>query len=146
MYSRRGKMTIAIDRFDHIVINVKDVEASAAWYAEVLGMRREDLASRSGMRVAMHFGRQKINLRPVDADIGAWFTGARPVAGSDDLCFITRHIPEEVVAHLGSLGVAIEAGPVERAGALGPMTSVYCRDLDGNLIEIATYPPSQDSP
>ena len=135
-------MTIAIDRFDHIVLNVRDVEASAAWYAEVLGMHREDFASRSGSRTAMRFGRQKINLRPVDADVVAWFTGVHPVAGSDDLCFITEHTPQHVVAHLQALAVHIEAGPVERAGALGPMTSVYCRDPDGNLIEIAWYPPA----
>lgn len=139
-------MTLAIDRFDHIVLNVRDVEASAAWYAEVLGMQREDFASRTGTRVAMRFGRQKINLRPVDTDAVAWFTGAHPVAGSDDLCFITHHTPEQVVAHLQACRVRIEAGPVERAGALGPMTSVYCRDPDGNLIEIAWYPPDTKPP
>jgi catechol 2,3-dioxygenase-like lactoylglutathione lyase family enzyme len=68
-------MTIAIDRFDHIVLNVKDVEVSAAWYAEVLGMQREDFASRTGTRVAMRFGRHKLNFRPVDTDAVAWFTG-----------------------------------------------------------------------
>jgi catechol 2,3-dioxygenase-like lactoylglutathione lyase family enzyme len=104
-------------------------------------MQREDFASRTGTRVAMRFGRQKINLRPVDTDAVAWFTGVHPVAGSDDLCFITRHTPEQVVAHLQARRVHIEAGPIERAGALGPMTSVYCRDPDGNLIEIAWYPP-----
>ncbi len=133
-------MTIAIDRFDHIVLNVRDVEASAAWYAEVLGMQREDFASRTGTRVAMRCGRQKINLRPVDTDTVAWFTGAHPTAGSDDLCFITQHTPAQVGAHLQAHRVHIVAGPVERAGALGPMTSVYCRDPDGNLIEIAWYP------
>ena len=132
-------MSIAIDRFDHIVLNVKDVEASAAWYAEVLGMQREDFASRTGTRVAMRFGRQKINLRPLDADAVAWFTGTHPAAGSDDVCFVTQHTPEQVLAHLHVCQVRLEAGPVERMGALGPMTSVYCRDPDGNLIEIATY-------
>lgn len=133
-------MTISIDRFDHIVLNVRDVEASAAWYAKVLGMQREDFASRTGTRVAMRFGRQKINLRPIDADTAAWFTGEHPAAGSDDLCFISSQTPDQVVAHLEACRVSIEAGPVERSGALGPMTSVYCRDPDGNLIEIAWYP------
>jgi catechol 2,3-dioxygenase-like lactoylglutathione lyase family enzyme len=136
-------MTIAIDRIDHIVLNVRDVEVSAAWYRDALGMRREDFASRTGTRVAMKFGRQKLNLRPVDADRVAWFTGAHPVAGSDDLCFITEQAPADVVAHLQALHVAIEAGPAERAGALGSMTSVYCRDPDGNLIEIASYPTTR---
>ena len=41
--------------------------------------------------------------------------------------------------HLESCKVAIVAGPVAREGALGMMESVYCRDPDGNLIEIASY-------
>jgi catechol 2,3-dioxygenase-like lactoylglutathione lyase family enzyme len=43
------------------------------------------------------------------------------------------------LAHLQRCGVAVELGPVAKDGALGPITSVYCRDPDGSLIEIATY-------
>jgi catechol 2,3-dioxygenase-like lactoylglutathione lyase family enzyme len=64
---------------------------------------------------------------------------ARPTPGSADLCFITAEQPAGVAAHLRSRGIDIELGPVERNGALGPMTSVYCRDPDGNLLEISTY-------
>jgi catechol 2,3-dioxygenase-like lactoylglutathione lyase family enzyme len=133
-------MSFSIDSIDHLVLNVADVEASAAWYVRALGMRRVDFESRSGMRVAVHFGTQKINLRPRDADIVEWFTGDAPVAGSADLCFVTQASPDAVKAHWQALGIVIEAGPVERAGARGPMTSLYCRDPDGNLIEVATYP------
>ena len=45
-----------------------------------------------------------------------------------------------MIAHLRACGVEIAEGPVRKQGALGPMTSVYCRDPDGSLIEIATYP------
>ncbi|MHA7600544.1 VOC family protein [Alicycliphilus sp. T452] len=132
-------MSLKIDRFDHIVLNVADVQASAAWYARVLGMEREEFASRTGPRVAMKFGRQKINLRPVGEDAVAWFTGANPTPGSDDLCFVTGQAAHEVLAHFAAVGVVPEVGPVERTGALGPMASVYCRDPDGNLIEVASY-------
>ena len=47
---------------------------------------------------------------------------------------------EYIGAHLRACGVVITNGPVEKIGALGPMTSHYCRDPDGNLIEIACYP------
>ncbi len=103
-------------------------------------LARIDGAARTGSRVAMRFGSQKINLRPRDADTVAWFTGAAPVPGSADLCFVTRTPADAVKAHWAAEGIAIEAGPVQREGALGAMTSVYCRDPDGNLIEVATYP------
>ena len=133
-------MTLQIDRLDHLVLNVKDVETSAAWYEQVLGMQREDFASRTGTRVSVKFGQQKINLRPVGEDTVAWFTGVHPTAGSDDLCFITHMPPAAVMAHFLAHRVPVEAGPAQRTGALGPMTSVYCRDPDGNLVEVASYP------
>ncbi len=133
-------MSFSIDSIDHLVLNVADVEASAAWYVRVLGMQRVDFDSRTGTRVAVQFGTQKINLRPKDADTVAWYTGIAPVPGSADLCFVTKANPDSVKAQWQAQGVAIEDGPVARAGARGPMTSVYCRDPDGNLIEVATYP------
>ncbi|HET6183782.1 MAG TPA: VOC family protein [Acetobacteraceae bacterium] len=129
-------MRFAVDRLDHIVLNVRDVEVTAAWYERVLGIKRERFG-RDG-RTALKFGQQKINLRPVDAD-KSWITGASDAPGAGDLCFITALPPDDVVAHLRGCDVAIVDGPVEREGALGPMRSVYCRDPDGNLVEIATY-------
>jgi catechol 2,3-dioxygenase-like lactoylglutathione lyase family enzyme len=131
-------MPITIDGLDHLVVNVTDVEASVAWYQRVLGMTRQD-APGTPVRTSVHFGRQKINLRPVSASKDDWFTADHEAAGSDDLCFITQSAPEDVVAHLKACGVVIEVGPVERLGARGMMMSVYCRDPDGSLIEISTY-------
>jgi catechol 2,3-dioxygenase-like lactoylglutathione lyase family enzyme len=130
-------MRFTIDRIDHIVLNVKDVEITCAWYQRVLGMEREDFGPAN--RTALKFGGQKINVRPSGTDKGTWPTGANDEAGSGDFCFITAVGPEDVVAHLHECGVMIVAGPAQRAGALGPMRSVYCRDPDGNLVEISTY-------
>ncbi|MEO9188886.1 MAG: VOC family protein [Acetobacteraceae bacterium] len=130
-------MRFAIDRIDHLVLNVRDVDKTAAWYEGVLGMRRETFGE--DQRTALLFGGQKLNLRPISADPGVWVTGANDAPGSADLCFITAIAPEDVIAHLRVCGISIVAGPVARAGALGPMRSVYCRDPDGNLVEIATY-------
>ncbi len=132
-------MRFTIDRIDHIVLNVADLEITAAWYQRVLGMEREEFGP--SRRTALKFGGQKINVRPADSDSGTWITGVNDKPGSADLCFITAVPPDEVIAHLHDCGVAILAGPVERAGALGPIRSVYCRDPDGNLIEISTYLP-----
>ena len=128
-------MAFAIDRIDHVVINCRDLEATAAWYERALGMKRVVFG---GGRVALAFGRQKLNLRPTGAD--NWETGQVDAPGSLDICFITTATPADVKKHLASVGVAITDGPVPKTGALGPMTSVYCRDPDGNLVEIATYP------
>ena len=128
-------MPLTVERIDHLVLNVADVEASAAWYARVLGMRREV----SGGRTILWLGEQKLHVRPVDASQEEWFTAHHPAAGSDDLCFAADADLDAITAHLAACGVAIEVGPVERAGARGTMTSVYCRDPDGSLIEISTY-------
>jgi catechol 2,3-dioxygenase-like lactoylglutathione lyase family enzyme len=130
-------MRFTIDRLDHLVINCASVEISAAWYQRVLGMEREEFGPQR--RTALKFGGQKINLRPSDVDVGSWPTGVCAEAGTADLCFITAAPPNEVVGHLHDNGVQILQGPVEKAGALGPILSVYCRDPDGNLIEISSY-------
>ncbi|OBH12284.1 MULTISPECIES: VOC family protein [unclassified Mycobacterium] len=132
-------MGFAVEGIDHVVLNCSDVEATAAWYERVLGMRRETFGPSA--RIALRFGEQKLNLRPLGALAGDpdWVTGSVEAAGSADLCFITRSSPDDVRAHLVECGVEVVAGPVTRTGALGPMTSHYCRDVDGNLVEIAVY-------
>jgi catechol 2,3-dioxygenase-like lactoylglutathione lyase family enzyme len=47
--------------------------------------------------------------------------------------------PGDVGAQLRACGVQVTEGPVTKTGALGTMTSHYCRDPDGNLIEVASY-------
>jgi catechol 2,3-dioxygenase-like lactoylglutathione lyase family enzyme len=132
-------MKFTVDRFDHIVLNCHNVDATAAWYERVLGMTQQTFGPSN--RIALAFGNQKINLRPIGAQVDdpGWITGQVEAAGSEDLCFITTCTPEEVRTHLNECGVEITAGPVTKIGALGPMTSHYCRDIDGNLIEIAVY-------
>jgi catechol 2,3-dioxygenase-like lactoylglutathione lyase family enzyme len=130
-------MRFTIDRIDHIVINCRDVEITAAWYQRVLGMEREDFGEHH--RTALKFGGQKLNLRPFDADVGTWPTGVCADPGTVDICFVTALPPDEVVGHLHDNGIQILQGPAARAGALGPMISVYCRDPDGNLVEISSY-------
>lgn len=132
-------MRFAVDRLDHLVMTVKDVEISAAWYQRVLGMERADFGPHN--RTALRFGGQKINLRPVEATQAEWWSGTATAPGGQDLCFIVTTTAPQVIEHLHSCGVTVELGPTKKDGALGPITSVYCRDPDGNLIEIASYGP-----
>ena len=131
-------MRFAVDRLDHLVITCREVEISASWYQRVLGMEREEFGPHR--RTSLRFGGQKINLRPASATQEEWFTGAAGgVPGTDDLCFVVTMKSDQVAEYLRACGVTVEVGPVAKAGALGPIMSVYCRDPDGNLIEIASY-------
>lgn len=123
-----------IDRIDHIVITAFDVERTIDFYTRVMGMKA--ITFGEGRR-ALEFGRQKINLHQAGREFEP--KALKPVPGSLDLCFITETPLAEVAAHLKSNGVAIAEGPVPKTGALGPMTSIYFRDPDGNLIEVSNY-------
>jgi len=127
-------MTFAVERIDHVVLNCRDADQTVDWYVRVLGMRREVFGEG---RIALVFGNQKINVRPSGAP--NWATAAVDAPGSLDLCFIAQMSAEDVGAHLRACGVPITDGPVAKTGAQGPMTSHYCRDPDGNLIEVASY-------
>ena len=128
-------MPFHIDRIEHVVLNCRDLETMASWYQRVLSMEREEFGP--DRRVALKFGSQKINLRPTHAP--NWPTGEVDAPGALDLCFITNSAPNVVLDHLRHCGVDVSEGPMQRIGALGPMTSIYCRDPDGNLVEIAQY-------
>jgi len=127
-------MAFTVDRIDHVVLNCRDLEQTVEWYTRVLGMRREAFGEG---RIALVFGNQKLNVRPTGAP--NWATGAVDAPGSLDLCFIADVSADAVGAHLRACGVPITEGPVAKTGALGPMTSHYCRDPDGNLVEVASY-------
>ena len=128
-------MRFAVDRLDHLVLTCQDIETTCAWYQRVLGMEIEEYGE--DRRMALRFGGQKINLRKALPGVFARAAGAAP--GSADLCFATGVPAADIIGQLHACGVAVERGPVPRLGAWGPVTSVYCRDPDGNLIEIATY-------
>jgi catechol 2,3-dioxygenase-like lactoylglutathione lyase family enzyme len=129
------RMRFTVDRLDHVVLTVRDIEISASWYQRVLGMEREEYGRTN--RTALKFGGQKINLRSQGQD--DWASAEYAVPGTSDMCFITAVCSVDVVAHLEKCGVQVLKGPVARLGALGPITSVYCHDPDQNLIEIASY-------
>jgi catechol 2,3-dioxygenase-like lactoylglutathione lyase family enzyme len=126
---------VEIDRLDHLVLTVHDIVATIAFYTRVLGMEEVTFGEGSKARKALRFGRQKINLHVAGHEFAPY--AAAPTPGSADLCLLT-HIPiEDVMTHIAACGVPLELGLVPRTGALGPIVSIYLRDPDGNLIEIA---------
>ena len=127
-------ISMKIRQIDHLVLTVRDIEASCNFYTSVLGM--EEISFGQG-RKAVAFGDQKINFHQVGKELEP--KALRPTPGSGDLCFTTSRSMPEIIAHLHTRGAEIIEGPVKRTGAGGSMTSVYIRDPDQNLIEVATY-------
>jgi catechol 2,3-dioxygenase-like lactoylglutathione lyase family enzyme len=125
---------VVIDRVDHLVLTVADIEQTIDFYVRVLGM--EPITFGAGRR-ALRFGRNQLNLHQAGHEFDP--KARRPTPGSTDACLVTTTPLDRVVAHLRACGVPIEEGPVSRTGATGPITSVYFRDPDGNLIEVSTY-------
>jgi len=133
------KPKLLADRLDHLVLTVEDIERSASFYERALGFEREFFRGPEGQpRHALRFGRQKINLQDRSTDTPT--KALAPAIGSGDFCLIAAAPLDDVLAHLRAQDVPIVAGPVARRGALGPMRSVYFRDPDGNLVEVAEYP------
>lgn len=130
-----------IERLDHLVLTVKDIDVAVEFYTAVLGMEKVVF---KGDRVALAFGNQKINLH----ELGNEFEPKADQVqyGSADLCFIVEQPIEEVIQHLLDHNVTLLEGPVNRTGAVGNIISVYLRDPDGNLIELSNYEDSQIAP
>jgi catechol 2,3-dioxygenase-like lactoylglutathione lyase family enzyme len=129
-----GSLAVRIDRLDHLVLTVADVDRTVEFYQRALGMQPMTFGD---SRRALAFGSSKINLHQAGREFEP--KAARPTPGSADLCLISADLLTDVCAHLAAQAVAIEEGPVTRTGATGTIESVYIRDPDGNLIEISNY-------
>jgi len=123
-----------IDRIDHFVLTVRDLDATCAFYSRVLGM---EVITFAGGRKGLAFGAQKINLHLAGREFEPKAHRATP--GSGDFCLVTTVPLADVIAHLASCGVEIIEGPVDRTGATGALRSVYFRDPDLNLVEVSNY-------
>jgi catechol 2,3-dioxygenase-like lactoylglutathione lyase family enzyme len=123
-----------IDSLDHLVLTVKSVDVTCAFYSKVLGM---EIVTFDADRKALSFGSQKINLHEHGQELAP--KAGKPTPGSGDLCFITSIPISEVTSHMEACDINIIEGPVQRTGAIGPIMSIYFRDPDMNLIEVSNY-------
>ena len=124
-------MAFVLEHLDHLVLTVANIDATIDFYTEVLGM---DVIKVDG-RKALAFGIQRLNLHQRGHEFEP--KAAHPTPGSADLCFLTTTSLETVVEYLKEQKVHIEAGQIERDGAIGKLRSIYLRDPDRNLIEIS---------
>ena len=131
-------MSHLIDRIDHVVLTCTDIETTTQWYEKTLGFEREFFKGPEGQpRYAVRFGQLKINLQDKDTETPT--KAAVPTIGSGDFCLISKVPLDDFIQHLEAVGVPIDTGPVPRRGAMGPIRSVYLRDPDQNLVEVAEY-------
>ena len=124
---------INIDRLDHLVLTVKDIDKTVKFY-EKLGMKKEIFKE---TRIALKFGNQKINLHKLGNEFEPKAFNIKE--GSADLCFIINEPLEDLIKYLENEDIKIEEGIVERTGATGNIKSIYLRDPDMNLIELSNY-------
>ena len=117
--------------FDHIVLVVADVPATIRFYQDLLGMDPRE--ERPG-KWALHFGPSKISLQQKGEEPPA---ATNTLPGSGNFCVLSVEPVSELAKRLELSGIAIETGPAPRIGARGPINSVYFRDPDGNLVEVA---------
>ena len=122
-----------ISDLDHFVLTTTDLKACLRFYTELLGMEKREMNG----RFSLWFGRHKINIHTRPAEFLP--AAEHPVPGSLDLCFEIKDDIEAVYAKLKSKNAPLVTGIVERNGAKGKMRSVYLRDPDGNLVELASY-------
>jgi len=129
---------VKLEKIDHVVITVKDLNKTIDFYTNALGMKLEKFSSsldNNQIRYAVSFGSQKINIHE---EIKPFKPNAlNPSSGSMDICFISKNKINDWVHHLVKKGINIEIGPERKTGALGPILSIYIRDPDFNLIEIS---------
>jgi len=125
-----------ISSLDHIVLTVKDIEISCAFYHDILEMEIITFQDANGIsRKSLTFGQQKFNLHQLGNEFEP--KARNPTSGAIDLCLLTKTPIESVMKELQLHNISIEEGPIERTGALHKLLSVYIRDPDQNLIEIA---------
>ena len=127
-----------LEKIDHLVITVKDLNKTIDFYTNILGMKLEKFLSslnNNKIRYAVSFGSQKINIHEEKKPIKP--NALNPSSGSMDICFISKNKINDWVHHLVKKGINIEIGPEKKTGALGPILSIYIRDPDFNLIEIS---------
>ena len=119
-------------QLDHLILTVTDLTTSLRFYAEVLQM---PVITFGNSRKAVQIGHQKINFHVAEAPIVPH--AKYPPPGAADICLLTDIPLSALIADLETAGIAVALGPVRRSGVQSPLWSIYFRDPDGNLIEVA---------
>ena len=129
--------TGALTSIDHIVLTASDMDQTISFYCDILGMKLKTLTPSDGgeKRWSLKFGDCKINLHDEKSPYNPH--AKNPISGAVDICFLSSTPIETWEKIFLKNNIKIETGPVQKTGAIGPIISLYIRDPDKNLIEIA---------
>ncbi|MES3023441.1 MAG: VOC family protein [Pseudomonadota bacterium] len=127
-----------IQRIDHVVFRVRDLERSIEFYRAVLGcevVRRRDQLGLVHLRA----GASMIDLVSVDGTLGSRGGSPPQTEGRnvDHLCLRIEPFHEpDLIAHLAQHGLSPLGSAAVNFGAEGDGLSLYFPDPDGNVIEL----------
>jgi glyoxylase I family protein len=124
----------ALQGIDHIVLRVRALPRSLAFYRDVLGCALEREQPELGL-TQLRAGRSLIDLVTLDGPLGA---GEPPGPGRnlEHFCLTVAPFDEESLSvWLAARGITVHA-PALRYGAEGEGRSFYIEDPDGNHIEL----------
>lgn len=127
-----------VERIDHVVFRVRDLNASVAFYERVLGCRVERRRPDLGL-VHLRAGASLVDLVALDGKLGrAGGEGPRAEGRNvDHLCLRVAPFDEQrIVEHLARHGLAPRGPAGSNFGAEGDGPSLYLTDPDGNVIEL----------
>jgi catechol 2,3-dioxygenase-like lactoylglutathione lyase family enzyme len=129
--------------FDHIVLNVVDIEKMIHFYTKIMQLQGERLTEFSSGQVPfpsvrlsadsiIDFFPKKMWERTSPDEV------CRP--NLNHFCLTTGEVQSKALQErLRDHGITIDEGPVKRWGAHGTGTSIYFRDPEGNTIEVRYY-------
>lgn len=124
--------SMRVKAFDHLVLNVEDVERSLGFYTGLLGLAPVRLAEWRAGQVPFP------SVRITAETIIDLVDGPRGESNVDHICLTVEPLDWDEVIASGSFTVL--QGPVARFGARGTASSVYVQDPDGNTVELRWYP------
>ncbi|MFI9239837.1 VOC family protein [Streptomyces sp. NPDC053079] len=118
--------------FDHLVLNVSDIERSLAFYTGPLGLEPVRVDEWRAGKVSFP------SVRVSPGTIIDLFARERGESNVDHICLTVEPLDWQEVVASGIFNVVDGPGP--RFGARGTAESLYVLDPDGNTVELRWYP------